>query len=65
VKELKRLRLELVRHDSDLVLVGEIEEGGRYLQAEIHRSESERWTAEQWIDLYDRLERQWRRRWES
>lgn len=64
--ELKRLRLELLVHDSDLVLVGDrFEEGGRYVQAEVHRSESEAWTALDWANLYDRLERTWERRYGS
>jgi hypothetical protein len=64
--ELKRLRLELLVHDSDLVLVGDrFEEGGRYVQTEIPRHESERWTAEDWANLYDRLEVTWRKRYGS
>lgn len=64
--ELKHLRLELLQHDSDLVLVGDrFEEGGRYLQVEFHRSETYAWDALQWADVYDRLETTWRRRFES
>lgn len=60
---LKRMRLELLVHDSDLVLVGDrFDEGGRYIQVEMHRSQTHNWTAEQWADLYDRLERNWRRK---
>lgn len=61
--ELKRLRLELDRHDSDLLLVGDrFEEGSRYVQAEVLRSESAAWTWLEWDDAYDRLAEKWRQR---
>jgi hypothetical protein len=63
--ELKRLRLALETHDSDLLLVGDrFEEGGRYVQAEVPRVESAAWSWLEWDDTYDRLAETWRRRYE-
>lgn len=57
---LRRLRLPLEQHDSDLILVGDtFDEGGRYVQLEIHRSTSEAWTWTDWDDAYDQLARSW------
>jgi hypothetical protein len=63
---LRRLRLALDAHDSDLLLVGDrFEEGGRYVQAEISRSTSAAWTWVEWDLAYDRLARDWRSRFTS
>jgi hypothetical protein len=62
----KRLRLPLDAHDSDLLLVGDrFEEGGLYLQMEIHRSVSATWTWLDWDEAYDRLARKWHARFPS
>lgn len=61
--QLKRLRLALNHHASDLLLVGDaFEEGGRYVQAEIPRTQSSQWTWLDWDNTYDRLAAEWRAR---
>jgi hypothetical protein len=63
---LLRLRLALDAHGSDLILVGDrFEEGGQYMQLEIQRSESARWSWLDWDDAYDRLVKKWRQRFEA
>lgn len=60
---LSRVRLPLDAHRSDLLLIGDsFEEGGRYVQFEVPRAESERWTWLEWDDVYDRLAGEWRQR---
>ena len=60
---LQRLRLALDLHGTDLLLVGDVfAEGGRYVQAEVHRPDSASWTWLTWDDQYDRLEREWHAR---
>ena len=57
---LKRLRLALDRHDSDLLLVGDrFQDGGRYVQLEVPRGESQGWNWLDWNEAYDRLAREW------
>jgi hypothetical protein len=59
--QLKRLKLPLDAHRSDLLLVGdEFTEGGRYVQIEIPRDASAAWDWLEWDDTYDRLAREWR-----
>jgi len=63
---LRRMRLELPRHGSDLMLVGDhFGEGGRYIQCEILRVESESWSWLDWDDLYDRMAAEWRSRYSA
>lgn len=59
---LRRLRLPLDNHASDLLLVGDrFEEGGRYVQMEVPRGESEGWSWLDWDERYDLLAEEWRR----
>lgn len=63
--QLKRLKLALDAHRSDLLLVGdEFAEGGRYVQIEISRDASQAWDWLEWDDAYGRLAREWRGRFE-
>jgi hypothetical protein len=63
---LTRLRLALDSHNSDLLLVGDrFAEGGRYVQLEVPRAESEQWSWLDWDDAYDRLAAEWRGRFEG
>lgn len=60
---LRRMRLPLDRHGSDLLVVGDsFEESGRYVQVEIPRATSAAWMWLDWDDAYDRLAREWRHR---
>jgi len=57
---LRRLRLALDLHGSDLLLVGDVfDEGGRFVQVEVHRGDSETWSWLDWDDAYDRLAAEW------
>lgn len=59
---LRRLRLPLDNHASDLLLVGDhFEEGGRYVQMEVPRGESGGWSWLDWDERYDLLAEEWRR----
>lgn len=63
---LERLRLELLIHDSHLLLVGDLfGEGGRYVQVEIPWAESEKRTWPDWDLWYERLEATWRKRYQA
>jgi len=63
VTHLRRLRLALDAHDSDLLLVGDrFEEGGRYVQAEVPRFTSAEWSWLDWDECYDQLAQDWRGR---
>ncbi len=60
---LRRLRLPLDLHDSDLLVVGDtFDDGGRYVQTEIPRATSEAWSWLDWDAAYDRLAAGWHRR---
>lgn len=60
-RQLRRMRLPLDSHDSDLLLVGDyFEQGGKYTQMEIPRAESDGWSWLEWDDAYDRLAKAWR-----
>lgn len=58
---LRRLRLPLDSHNSDLLLVGDTfdNEGGQYVQHEVPRAESEGWSWLDWDIRYDILDREW------
>jgi len=59
---LRCLRLALDLHGSDLILVGDVfDEGGRFVQVEVHREDSETWSWLDWDDEYDRLAAEWHR----
>lgn len=63
--ELKRLRLPLNNHGSELVLVADrFEEDGRSVSIEVGLMTSAGWTWLEWDNLYDRLELTWRKRYE-
>lgn len=63
VTQLRRLRLPLDNHGSDLLLVGDtFEQGGRYVQLEVWRGASEGWSWLDWDETYDRLAGEWRHR---
>lgn len=60
---LRRMRLPLDNHASDLMLVGDrFEEGGRYVQREVPRADSEAWSWLDWDERYDRLADEWHAR---
>jgi len=58
--DLRRLRLPLDKHESDLLLVSDgFGEGARYVMIEIPRAESASWTWLDWDEQYDALAREW------
>lgn len=64
--QLRRVRLPLDNHASDLLLVvpvGDvIDTGSPYVQLEVSRAESDRWSWLDWNEQYDQLASEWRRK---
>lgn len=65
-RQLRRLRLELgLPFAAEVLLVGDrFEEGGRYVQLVIDEHAQAVWDALDYLNAYDRLEREWHAKFE-
>lgn len=57
---MKRMRLELAQFGAEVLLVGDrFEEGGRYVQLVVEEHARAVWDAADYLNAFDRLEREW------